>query len=94
MTQSLLAVKSLAVFFYNWTNDDYNNLILSSPNEKIMEDISYVFKQKLLCYKEKQIQKMGGLSNCLMSEFFMKLNEDSAEYVLQYALMKNKGMYL
>lgn len=92
-SKELLAIKMLYMLFYNWTNTDRNNLVGKAPNQKIRDDINYVFDEKFPT-KEKTIMKLGGLSNCLMSEFFWNLNQDSAEYVVSFACQKNKGHYL
>jgi len=91
-SKELLAVKLLYMLFWNWTDKDRKELLLKAPTKKIRDDINYVFDEKFP--DEKIIKKLGGLSNALMSEFFLNLNQDTAEYVLSFACEKNKGYYL
>jgi hypothetical protein len=93
MTQQLKSAKLLYIFFWNWRDADKRKLIAEAPNKKIKEDLQYCFTEKFEVLSEKDIKKLGGISNALMSDWFMKLNEDSAEYVLNFACKENAGMY-
>jgi hypothetical protein len=93
MTLQLKSTKLLYVLFWNWRAADKQDLINQAPNTKIKEDLVYCFEEKLDMLSEKEVKKLGGISNALMSDWFMKLNDDSAEYVLAYACKKNANMY-
>ena len=88
MTKSLIAVKCLHLLFQNWDRATEIDLCLSAK-KKIANDIDYCLNRKLEYEKTKED---FNLSSALMSVFFMSLDEDSAEYVLQYACKKNANL--
>lgn len=90
MKKSLIAAKCLHLLFENW-NSQIQEDLWRSATKKIADDIDYCLNRKL---EYERTKENFNLSSALMSVFFMSLNEDSAEYVLQYAVTKNKELYL